>query len=125
LHRERADRYPRPGDVFVSPFDIIIYPFIGKLIDYRQTYNTAEVAEVIAVPVDFFVKNPPETYKSTIVSRQSEDFPFERIPGGENYPWASGSYDVLFYQYGELLIWGITAYLVQSAVELISRYHLS
>ncbi len=80
---------------------------------------------MIAVPVDFFVKNPPETYKSTIVSRQSEDFPFERIPGGENYPWASGSYDVLFYQYGELLIWGITAYLVQSAVELISRYHLS
>lgn len=113
-----------PCDIFVSPFDIIIYPFIGELIDYRYTYNPEEVADVIAVPVDYFLENPPEKYKSTIVSRQSEDFPFERIPGGENYPWASGSYDVLFYQYNDLLIWGITAYLVQSAAELIDRYRL-
>lgn len=113
-----------PGDVFISPFDIIIYPFIGELKDYRYTYNAEEVAEVITVPVDFFLKNPPDTYKSTIISRQSEDFPFERIPGGENYPWASGSYDVLLYQYNHHLIWGITAYLVQSAAELIARYRL-
>ena len=113
-----------PGDIFISPFDIIIYPFIGELKDYRYTHNPEEVAEVITVPVDFFLKNPPERYKSTIISRQSENFPYERIPGGENYPWASGSYDVLFYQYGDLLIWGITAYLVQSAAGLIDRYHL-
>jgi 8-oxo-dGTP pyrophosphatase MutT (NUDIX family) len=113
-----------PGDIFVSPFDIIIYPYIGELRDYRYTFNPAEVSEVITVPVDFFLKNPPEKYKSTLVSRQSSDFPYERIPGGENYAWASGSYDVLFYQYGDLLIWGITAYLVQSAAELISRYRL-
>ena len=25
-----------PGDVFVSPFNIIIYPFIGELRDYRR-----------------------------------------------------------------------------------------
>jgi 8-oxo-dGTP pyrophosphatase MutT (NUDIX family) len=113
-----------PGDIFVSPFDIIIYPFIGKLLEYRYTYNPAEVSEIISVPVSFFLRNPPDKYKSTIVSRLASDFPYERIPGGENYPWASGSYDVLFYQYGELLIWGITAYLVQSAVELMDRYRL-
>lgn len=114
-----------PGDIFVSPFDIIIYPYIGTLNDYRYTYNPAEVSAVIPVPIHFFLKNPPEKYKSTIVSRLGSDFPYERIPGGENYPWASGSYDVLFYQYGELLIWGITAYLVQSAAELIDRYGLA
>jgi 8-oxo-dGTP pyrophosphatase MutT (NUDIX family) len=113
-----------PGDIFVSPFDIIIYPFIGELNDYRYTYNAEEVAEVIAVPVDFFLRNSPDKYKSTIVSRLSSDFPYERIPGGTEYPWASGSYDVLFYQYRDWLIWGITAYLVQSAVELIDRYKL-
>ena len=98
-----------PGDTFVSPFNIIIYPFIGALKDYGNTYNPDEVAEVLSVPVNFFVKNPPETYGSTIVNRLPEDFPYERIPGGENYPWASGAYDVLFYQYGDLIIWGITA----------------
>ncbi len=113
-----------PGDIFVSPFDIIIYPFISVLKDYQYTYNPAEVSEVIPVPISFFLNNPPERYKSTIVNRLSSDFPYERIPGGANYPWASGSYDVLFYQYHDLIIWGITAYLVQSAAELIDRYHL-
>lgn len=113
-----------PGDIFVSPFDIIIYPFIGALKDYQLTYNTEEVSDVIAVPVDYFLANPPEKYKSTVFSSLSADFPFERIPGGKNYPWANGSYDVLFYQYKDWLIWGITAYLVQSAAELIDRYKL-
>lgn len=113
-----------PGDIFVSPFNIIIYPFIGVLRDYKGTYNPDEVAEVIAVPVDFFIKNPPERYGSTLVNRLPEDFPYERIPGGENYQWASGSYDVLFYKYRDTQIWGITAWLVQSAAGLIDQYNL-
>lgn len=113
-----------PGDIFVSPFDTIIYPFIGELLDYGFTYNPAEVAEVISVPIDFFIKNPPEKYESTVVSMLPGDFPYGRIPGGENYPWASGTHEILFYQYGDQLIWGITAYLVRSAAALIDRYHL-
>lgn len=113
-----------PGDIFISPFDIIIYPFIGALKDYLFTFNPDEVSEILCVPVSFFLNNPPEKYNSTIISKLAEDFPYERIPGGVNYPWASGSYDVLFYQYRHLLIWGITAYLVQSAAELIKRYSL-
>lgn len=112
------------GDIFISPFDIIIYPYIGKLRDYKFTFNPDEVSEVFSVPVDFFVKNVPEKYRTTIVNRLPESFPYELIPGGENYPWASGSYDVLFYQYHEQIIWGITAYIVQSAAGLIDAYNL-
>jgi peroxisomal coenzyme A diphosphatase NUDT7 len=113
-----------PGDIFISPFYIIIYPFIGELQAYRNTYNPEEVADVLVVPIDFFLKNPPEKYRSTIVGSLPGDFPYERIPGGEKYPWANGSYEVLFYQYGEQLIWGITAFIVRSAAELIDRYQL-
>ena len=121
---ERQIRILGPGDIFVSPFDIIIYPFIAELKDYRFTYNPDEVSDVLSVPISFFLERPPEKYHSTVISRQSADFPYERIPGGTNYPWASGSYDVLFYRYQDQFIWGITAYLVQSAAELINRYHL-
>jgi coenzyme A diphosphatase NUDT7 len=113
-----------PGDIFVSPFDIIIYPYIGKIREYGFTCNPDEVSEVFSVPVDFFLKNPPDKYKTTIVNRLPEGFPYELIPGGENYPWANGSYDVLFYRYGEQVIWGITAYIVQSAAGLIGQYGL-
>jgi 8-oxo-dGTP pyrophosphatase MutT (NUDIX family) len=121
---ERQIRVYGPGDTFVSPFNLIIYPFIGLLKDYRFTCSPEEVAEVIAVPLDFFTRNSPENYMSTVVSQLPGDFPYERIPGGENYPWATGTHDILFYQYGRHLIWGITALLVRSAVELIVRYRL-
>lgn len=114
-----------PGDIFVSPFDIIIYPFIGEIYDYRHTYNPDEVSEVIDVPIDFFLKNSPEKYRSTIVSKLPGDFPYERIPGGENYAWGTGTHDVLFYQHNHHLIWGITAHIVRSAAKLIDQYHLS
>lgn len=113
-----------PGDIFVSPFNFVIYPFIGKIADYSATFNTDEVSEIIPVPLDFFLTNPPEQYKSTLVSQLPEDFPYGRIPGGEKYKWATGTQDVLFYQYHHHLIWGITAHLVQSAAALIDRYRL-
>jgi 8-oxo-dGTP pyrophosphatase MutT (NUDIX family) len=113
-----------PGDVFVSPFDTIIYPYIGVLKDYTYTYNPDEVSEILAVPLSFFLNNRPDRYRSTIVSRLPGDFPYERIPGGENYHWANGTHDILFYQYGNLLIWGITAYIAQSAAALIDQYLL-
>ena len=122
--QERQIRIYGPGDTFVSPFNLIIYPFIGFLKDYRFTCNPEEVSEVIAVPLEFFMQHNPEKYKSTVISKLPGDFPYERIPGGENYPWATGTHDILFYQYDNLLIWGITALVVQSAAELIGRYNL-
>jgi 8-oxo-dGTP pyrophosphatase MutT (NUDIX family) len=121
---ERQVRIYGPGDTFVSPFNLIIYPFIGLIKDYRYTYNPEEVAEVITVPLDYFLTHRPEKYESTVVNMLPGDFPYERIPGGENYPWATGTHDVLFYRYGDLQIWGITALIVQSSSELIARYHL-
>ncbi len=121
---ERQVRIYGPGDVFVSPFNLVIYPFIGLLKDYRDTCNPEEVAEVLAVPLAYFLSHRPENYKSTVVSQLPGDFPYERIPGGENYPWATGTHDILFYQYEQHLIWGITALIVQSAAELIGRYNL-
>lgn len=113
-----------PGDIFVSPFNFVIYPFIGRIKEYNRTFNADEVSEIIAVPLDFFLTSSPEQYKSTLVSQLPQDFPYGRIPGGENYKWATGTHDVLFYQYEQYLIWGITAHIVQSAAALIDRYQL-
>lgn len=113
-----------PSDIFVSPFNFVIYPYIGIIQDYRFTYNPEEVAEIITVPLHYFLTNNPENYKGTLVNQLPGDFPFDRIPGGENYPWASGTHNILFYQHHHHLIWGITALIIQSAAELIDRYQL-
>lgn len=113
------------GDIFVSPFNLIICPYIGLIKNYGNTFSTDEVAEVIKVPLDFFMDKQPEKYKNRIINEPLEGFPYERIPGGENYPWANGIYEVLFYHYEEHVIWGMTARIVQSAAQLIEEYHLA
>jgi len=40
------------------------------------------------------------------------------------YPWAKGTHDILFYQYEDIIIWGMTAQITKSAVALIDEYDI-
>lgn len=113
-----------PADIYLSPFNLMIHPFIGVISDYQDTFSRGEVDEIIKIPLDFFTSQEPERFVSRLVSEPSEDFPYEKIPGGVKYPWAKGTYEVLFYKYDDWLIWGITAQIVKSAVNLMEKYHI-
>jgi peroxisomal coenzyme A diphosphatase NUDT7 len=112
------------GDIFISPFNVIIYPYLAYIHDYEDSFSTDEVENIIKIPLDFFIQNQPKHFKSKLVNQPPKDFPYEWIPHGENYPWASGSYNIYFYHYNETIIWGITANIVQSIVYLIKDYQL-
>lgn len=113
-----------PGDVFVSPFNIMIYPFLGRIHHYEDTFSTDEVEKVIQIPLDFFRKQQPSQYENRLISKPPEDFPYEWVPGGENYPWINGSYDIFFYRYEEHIIWGMTAYILKGMLELMDEYKI-
>jgi 8-oxo-dGTP pyrophosphatase MutT (NUDIX family) len=113
-----------PGDIYLSPFNLMIHPYIGVIKDYQDTFGTDEVEEIIKVPLDFFREHPPEKYESKLVHQLPEDFPYEWIQGGREYPWAKGSHDILFYRYESWTIWGMTALIAQSAIELLKEYEV-
>lgn len=113
-----------PGDIYISPFNLMIHPYIGIIREYRNTFSTDEVEEIIKVPLDFFRNQQPEKYESRLNHQPPKDFPYERITGGENYPWAKGMYEILFYQHEKCIIWGMTAQIVKSAVNLIDEYNI-
>ncbi len=110
------------GDIYISHYNLMIHPFIGKIGDYRDTFSIDEVEEIIKVPLDFFRNHPPEVFESKIINQPAEDFPYEWIPGGVNYPWAKGIQEVLFYRYENWTIWGMTARIANSATKLIDEY---
>lgn len=112
------------GDVFISPFNFMIHPFIAILRDYKFSFSQEEVGDVFTVPVRFFQEHKPKKYLNHLSHEQPNDFPYECIPGGKNYPWFKGSYEINFYTYQEDVIWGMTAGIVESSVELIQSYHL-
>lgn len=113
-----------PGDIYISPFNIMIYPFLGRIKDYKNTFGKDEVEEIIKIPFDYFKNYQPKRFETKLIHEPPKDFPYEWIPGGTNYPWAKGSYDLLFYAYEDYIIWGMTAQIVKSMVGLIEEYDI-
>ena len=50
---------------------------------------------------------------------QSDDFPYERIEGGKNYPFSKNRTTQLFYEYDGYTIWGFTAQVIRNIVDIL------
>lgn len=108
-----------PLDYFLSPAGMRIDAYLGELINYSGQFSQDEVAEIFTVPLEFFQENKPERYFNSIQMTPEDHFPFDKIPGGKNYPWARGRYEVLFYEYEGHIIWGLTAKILFHNIKLI------
>jgi coenzyme A diphosphatase NUDT7 len=109
-----------PLNYMLSPFGMFVYPFAG-LINHPEKIkpNLSEVDEIFTVPLNHFLKTPPEVYKISFKLQPEEKFPFHLIPGGEKYQWRAREMDEYFYYYNEKTIWGLTAKILTDFVELI------
>lgn len=104
-------------DFVVAPYGAVITPFVGLIKNMTVNdlkLNPDEVAEVFTVPVKFFMDTKPEAHYITISHEIPEDFPFEYIVGGKNYPWSKGRQPEYFYFYENYIIWGFTARIVRN-----------
>ncbi|MCD8332768.1 MAG: CoA pyrophosphatase [Clostridiales bacterium] len=93
---------------------LYVYPYAAFLRDYQGTFSRDEVETVFRVPLDFFLENEPEVYHTTMKVIPEESFPYDRIHGGRAYGWRERREEVLFYQYGEYTIWGMTANIIHA-----------
>ncbi len=106
------------SDILVTPFNTIIYPYIGTVKDYKGTFNN-EVKEVFTVPLSFFLSNDPFCHYIDVNVQPKEDFPYDLIQRGKDYKWAKGRYPVYFYIFGDRVIWGITARITYDFIKNI------
>lgn len=106
-------------DYFLSPAGLRIDAYLGELTNYDGQFSKDEVSDVFAVPLEFFQNNQPERYYNKIQILPEDDFPFDKIPGGRDYPWAKGKYEVLFYEYDGYMIWGLTAKILYYNLKMI------
>lgn len=111
-----------PLDYLVSSFGMIVYPYMG-LIDNTADIlpNPAEVDEFFSVPLQFFLKTPPEIHYVNVTMEPEESFPFELIPGGKDYEWGSGKIAEHFYIFGDKVIWGLTARIILHFIEQLQK----
>ena len=99
--------------------NMMLYPFVGIIHDYHNTFSQEEVAEVFRVPLQFFLQTEPDRYSVDTVVQPEENFPYELIVGGKDYRWRTSRIEELFYQYEGRVIWGITARIMNAFCEII------
>lgn len=109
-------------DYIVTPFNLLLYPFLGILKNTKFeniNFNHDEVGEIFTVPLSFFLKNNPEKYFVTTELDVPETFPYHKIQNGKVYNWRTGKYPILFYEYENYIIWGITARILNNFINIL------
>lgn len=110
-----------PLDYLISPFGMIVYSFTGYLnvTEDELIRNPDEVREVFTVPLSFFMENGPRIHHVHFEAHPEAGFPFELIPGGEDYNWRTRQLEEYFYIYGDKVIWGMTARILAHFVDVL------
>lgn len=109
-----------PIDYLVNPFGTIVYPFVGFLRDSAELApNPAEVAEVFAVPLTYLQETRPDIHDIHFKIEPEDDFPFDKIIGGEKYNWQMRKMEEHFYYYEDKVIWGLTARILSHFLQII------
>lgn len=109
-------------DYLVSYAGITIHCFVGTIsgIEVKEIRpNKDEVDHIFTVPLDFFLDNEPDKYELELETVINEEFPYNLIPNGKDYNWRKGKNVVMFYYYGEYIIWGFTARMMNNFTQTI------
>ena len=99
----------------------IIDSFLGRLQGYEGTWEPDEVARTFLIPLDSFLQTPPEVYEGRSRVIPGGDFPYDLIPGGRDYRFASTLQKFYFYRTEFGVIWGLTAKLLYHFTETLRQ----
>ncbi|WIF94147.1 NUDIX hydrolase [Caminicella sporogenes] len=111
-------------DYILTPFNLIIFPFIGQIKNIEVdniNFNSDEVDSIFTVPLQYFLNNSPDVYYIKTKLEIFEDFPFHKIQNGRFYNFRVGTYPIYFYEYKNYIIWGITARIVNNFVNILNK----
>ena len=119
-------------DFFAAHNGFMVYPFVGIWepgdddascdADYKKwNYNKDEVADLFTVSLSWFLKNEPRIGTAHIQVTRKDDFPFELVPHLDPHKDFHQEYPIYFYQYGDKVIWGMTAAILHSFLDRFGK----
>jgi 8-oxo-dGTP pyrophosphatase MutT (NUDIX family) len=109
-----------PLDILVTPFNAVIYPYVGYIKDFIKIIpNKDEVEEVFYVPVKYLLDYKPLYNNMAFKIDISADLPYHLIPQGRDYQFREVNYPVYFYIWQNWVIWGMTARILNHFLQLI------
>jgi 8-oxo-dGTP pyrophosphatase MutT (NUDIX family) len=98
-----------------------ITSYLGILSGYEGTFSAQECDHIFTVPLDELLASPCRIYKGRTVSVRPDDFPYDKIPHGKDYPFRSADKSWYFYETAGGVIWGITAEILYRCLEVLGK----
>lgn len=109
-----------PLDIFVGPLNNIVYPFLASIKKPEKiAANPDEVDYVFYVPVEYLLNTEPLSKDLGISLIFPEDYPFDLVPQGKNYPYPQGRFSQKFYFWQNEIIWGLTARILSHVIDIL------
>ena len=109
-----------PLDIYVSHANLIIHPYLGEIKDISNlNINKDEVDHIFLIPIDYLIEYDVNVYTNDVKIIPNKNFPYDKIPNKEKYEFAIGEYPVLFYEYKNYVVWGITAKILENFLNLL------
>lgn len=122
-------------NTFVTPFNSIIYSFLGllKINSFSELkFNTDEVQKLIFIPVSWLLEQEPEIYK---IYQESHPHTFDKfgnliktfpakdfgLPSKYHSSWSNGFREIYLYNYQNEIIWGFTASILRDFLEKLKK----
>ena len=104
-----------------------LHAFVGELSDYHGSFSPDEVERTFTLPLQWIVDHDPEVYRVSLEPHYPDDYPWELVPGGRDYPWKARVNKVPFYRGTDPLVWGATARVLRCFAALLRETptHLS
>lgn len=108
-------------DYLITPFSVIMYPFVAKIKELKDTYSKDEVDSLIKIPLKFLLENEPIYHEGELIVDRGEDFPYDLIRGGEGYKFSKCMYETYFYIWKDEVIWGHTARIIYELIKILKK----
>lgn len=120
-----ADQIELFGEMdYYVHFQRTIHCFVGQiLVDDWQTIqpNPDEVARLFTVPLQKIMEESPTYHSLSLQLKNQQDFPFDRIPKGREYPFSERLRTIPFYDEQGETIWGMTALFTHRFTEILKE----
>ena len=101
-----------------------IHCFLGVIEQGDIDFSRDEVAEVFTVDLEELAGKKPEIYESRMRQEPDPEFPYDKVTGGNMYPWRDGKapvpvYDVEDSRGRRRIIWGLTGRMTKQFLEVL------
>ena len=110
-------------DSLITSYGLEISVFLMRLKKDKtlEKWNKDEVERILYLPVED-LKEKATSHQVETRHKFADDFPFDYIQGGRDYPFKSLKQNFYFYPIEDIWIWGLTARILYYFGELIHKH---